>query len=278
MGVCMKMKIIDFDAKFMEYARKWMLAHADLTDDQVEESYNQMMQEWVSAPADWLDGASPENYFRQVESADALIELMLAYSRAKINLPEPLYSLIVERGEECAEPLCAILMDATQKEELRAEVMAMLRDMDVQIADQYMEELVCGATEENELSELAVGILSTRDASVATRLLDRYDGCSDYAKSLILDVCSNFPGDERIYQHLLNQLRNDPERRALWAACLGKLGDERAIEPLKEMLGLFDLRYMDYIELRDAVEKLGGDAGEERAFYGDPDFELLRNL
>lgn len=39
------------------------------------------------------------------------------------------------------------------------------------------------------------------------------------------------------------------------------------------MLRLTDLRYLDYIELRDAVEALGGDAGEERAFYGDPDFE-----
>ena len=31
-------------------------------------------------------------------------------------------------------------------------------------------------------------------------------------------------------------------------------------------------------ELRDAVEALGGDAGEDRSFYGDPDFEALRNL
>ena len=44
------------------------------------------------------------------------------------------------------------------------------------------------------------------------------------------------------------------------------------------MLNLFDLRYLDYIELRDAVEALGGDAGEARSFYGDPDFEALRNL
>ena len=28
----------------------------------------------------------------------------------------------------------------------------------------------------------------------------------------------------------------------------------------------------------DAVEAVGGDAGEERSFYGDPDFEALRNL
>ena len=44
------------------------------------------------------------------------------------------------------------------------------------------------------------------------------------------------------------------------------------------MLTLFDLTYFDYLALRDAVESLGGDAGEERTFYGDPDYEALRNL
>jgi hypothetical protein len=63
------MKIIDFDKKFFEFARKWVLAHPGLNEDQIESSYNQMMQEWISAPADWLDGASPETYFNRFTSA-----------------------------------------------------------------------------------------------------------------------------------------------------------------------------------------------------------------
>ena len=39
----MKMKIIDFDARFFEFARKWMAAHPGLTEEQVENSYNSMM-------------------------------------------------------------------------------------------------------------------------------------------------------------------------------------------------------------------------------------------
>ena len=38
------------------------------------------------------------------------------------------------------------------------------------------------------------------------------------------------------------------------------------------------LTYFDYIEIRNAIEELGGDAGEERTFYGDPDFEAMRNI
>lgn len=272
------MKIIDFDKKFFEYARKWVMAHPGLNEEQIENSYNQMMQEWISTPADWLDGAAPENYFSRFESVQELIDLMLGYSEAGVNLPEPLYARIVEMGEEAAAPLKEILADASRKEELRAEAMGMLRDIGTAAADDLLMDLICSAREQNELSELAADVLSDRGYDMAHLLLDRMDACPDYAQMLILDICCNYPGDDRIYQHLIYRLHNDPERRALWASCLGKLGDERAIEPLKALLDVFDLRYLDYIELRAAVEELGGDAGEDRSFYGDPDFEALRNL
>ena len=108
--------------------------------------------------------------------------------------------------------------------------------------------------------------------------MSRYEGASDYAQMLMLDVCANFPGDERVFERLLDKLRNRPEQRALYASFLGKLGDARALDTLKSFLTLTDLTYFDYIELRSAVEELGGDPGEERTFYGDPDFEAIRNL
>lgn len=272
------MKIIDFDKKFFEYARKWVLAHPGLNEEQIEDSYNQMMQEWISAPADWLDGAAPADYFDRYESAEELIALMEGYSQRGINLPEPLYTRIVEKGEQCAPLLRDILRDEGRSESIRAEAMGMLRDIGSDLADQYLLELVCEADDENDLSEMAAEILSSRDGKFVSRMLDAYPGAPEYAQVLILDVCCNFPGDERIYQHLMDRLYNDPEQRALWASCLGKLGDVRALEPMKNMLVMYDLRYLDYIELRAAVEELGGDAGDERDFYGDPDFEALRNL
>lgn len=274
----MNMKIIDFDKKFFEYARKWVMAHPGLNEDQIEEHFNEMMQNWISQPADWLDGAAPQDYFKRFESADDLIALMVAYSEANVNLPEPLYSRIVEMGADCAPLLMKLLQDENRSESLRAEAMGMLRDMDTHLADGYLEDLVCGAQESNELSDMAADILSSRSADVVSHLMDRYDAATDYAKLLILDVCCNFPGDDRIYDRLIHQLHNDPEQRALWASCLGKLGDERAIEPMRAMLDMLDLKYLDYIELRAAVESLGGDVGEERSFYGDPDFEALRSL
>ena len=272
------MKIIDFDAKFFEYARKWLAGHPGLTEEQIDDSYNQMMQDWLQEPADWLDGAKPCEYFDQFQDAQQLIDLMKAYSAKNVNLPEPLYSRIVEMGEACAPLLKHVLQDAANPEALRAEAMGMLRDMGSRIADDYLIDVLCGSEESGEICDMAADVLSARGAEIVPVLMDAYPDAPHYAQTLILDICCNYPGDDRIYQRLMNRLRNEPEQRALYASYLAKLGDERALDTLRQMLDLYDLGYFDYIELRNAVEALGGDVGEERSFYGDPDFEALRNL
>ena len=88
----------------------------------------------------------------------------------------------------------------------------------------------------------------------------------------------NFPGDERIYNYAESAFRNRPERRALFASYLAKLGDERAIEILRPALQYVDLGYLDYIEIRNAIEALGGEVEEEREFFGDPDYESMRSM
>ena len=60
-------------------------------------------------------------------------------------------------------------------------------------------------------------------------------------------------------------------------AVLGEIGDPSAIGPLREMLESAELSYGAYLEIRNAIEMLGEDAGPERDFTGDPDYEALRN-
>ncbi len=77
---------------------------------------------------------------------------------------------------------------------------------------------------------------------------------------------------------MLDMLKNRPEQRAFAARLLGRYGDARAMEPLKALISMSDITYYEYMELRNAVEALGGEIEHEREFYGDPDYEYLRNL
>ena len=272
------MKIYDFDEKFYDYARTWMALHPGMNEKQVEEHYNEIMLNWLNAPAKWLDGEKPGEYFLRYSDPKQLIKLLEEYDKRHIGLPEPLYSRVVSVGAPCVPALMRIAGDADRPESMRATALALLRDIDSDDARGLYVELACRGGEADELSEIAADILCEGDGREIDALLERYDSASEYGQQRILGICANFPGDERILDYMLDKLRNRPEQRALYASFLGKLGDPRAIEPMKPFLSLTDLSYLDYIELRNAIEELGGDPGEERTFYGDPDYEAMRNI
>ena len=271
------MKIHDFDEKFYDYARTWMAMHPGMTDKQVEESYNEIMLNWLNAPARWLDGAKPGEYFLRYSEPKDLMKLLEEYDKRDIGLPEPLYSRVVSVGEPCVPALMRVAGDSAKPVSLRATALAILRDIDSESAIPLYMDLVCGDVDE-EIGDIAADILSGGDGAGLQALLDRYEAATEQAQTRILEILTNFPGDERVLNHLLDKLRNRPDQRALYASLLGKLGDARAVDALKSFLTLTDIGYLDYIELRNAVEELGGDPGEERAFYGDPDFEAMRNM
>ena len=109
-----------FDEKFAEYARRWVALHPGLTADQVEERYNEIMQAWLTAPATWLDGATPESYFRRYDDPKDLIKLLEEYDKRSMDLPEPLYARIVELGEGCVPKLMKIAENEERGDALRA--------------------------------------------------------------------------------------------------------------------------------------------------------------
>jgi len=65
-----------------------------------------------------------------------------------------------------------------------------------------------------------------------------------------------------------------PVRQAVLAAYLGRLGDVRAIDALRQRALDAHTGYLDFIELRSAIEQLGGEA-PEREFDEDPEYEAL---
>jgi len=272
------MKIYDFDEKFYDYVRTWMAMHPGMTEKQIEERYNEIMLNWLNAPAKWLDGEKPGEYFLRYSEPRDLMKLLEEYDKRDIGLPEPLYSRVVSIGQPCVPALMRIVENKDRPESLRATALAILRDIGSDDARPLYVELVCRGGEGDEIGEMAADILSCDDGAQIGTLLERYEDAPEYGQARILGICANFPGDDRILTYMLDKLRNRPEQRALYASFLGKLGDARAIDTLKSFLTLTDIGYLDYIELRNAIEELGGDPGEERTFYGDPDFEAMRNM
>lgn len=270
---------IDLEHLFHHYVADHLHKAGKLDEDAAGEMAEKLYAEWVDAPCAALDGCSPRAWFARLDTPEALVETLTAYARADMEPPELLLDRFFDVGAICAAPLEALARNAGESAALRAQALDLLNGLDEARAVCVATDAVLAAQESDAFCELAAEILASRvDADVAARLLDGYDAAPDFARTLILEALCNFPGDARVYERMLEMLKNRPEQRADAARLLGRYGDARAIEPLKALLDLTDIGYYEYMEVRNAVEALGGEVENEREFYGDPDYEYLREL
>ena len=273
------MKCIDFDARFSQYAEKWIVENRSKYKnmDEMEEEMPELYLRWLNAPADWLDGLTPGEYFARYEDPEELVNLLRAYHDQKVSIPDQLLERIVELGEPSVEPLMKLAGERRD----RALTLTALNLLIELGSDKPMDlclDIVSESEAQNELSDVACELLSNLGARVIEPVLQRMPEAKKAAQEAFLDVLCNFPGDERIYKYAVDAFTRSFDRRALYASYLGKLGDERAIEPLRAALELSDLNYLDYIEIVNAIEALGGEVTETREFNGDPYYESLKKM
>jgi len=272
------MKLYDFDAKFFDYARTWMALHPGLREDEIEGKYNEMMLNFLNAPAQWLNGEKPGEYFNRYDDPKDLLKLLEAYHKRDIGLPEPLYSRIVALGEGCTPGLIRIASNSDQPEALRATALALLNDIGAQLPVELYAQLVAHCAEPNDLSELAADALKSGSDDVVDALMALYGSATEYGQKLILDICADFPPDERVSRLLAERLLGCPGERDYYAALMEHQADPAALAPLSQAIALTELDYLEYLAIRNAIEALGGDPGEDRDFNGDPGYEALRNM
>ena len=270
---------IDLEHLFHHYVADHLHKAGKLDEDAAGEMAEKLYAEWADAPCAALEGCSPRAWFARLDTPEALVETLTAYARADMEPPELLLDRFFDVGAICAAPLEALARNAGESAALRAQALDLLNGLDEARAVRVATDAVLAAQESDAFCELAAEILAGRvDADIADRLLDGYDAAPDFARTLILEALCNFPSDARVYERMLEMLKNRPEQRADAARLLGRYGDARAIEPLKALLDLTDIGYYEYMEVRNAVEALGGEVENEREFYGDPDYEYLREL
>ena len=273
-------KCIDFDAKFGQYAEGWIAANRskyknmDLLEEQIPEVYLR----WLNTPADWLEGKTPGDWFQQYNDANELVELMRAYNAEKISLPDPLLERMTNLGEDAVAPLMQLVREYGKDRALAISALNLLIEMGSSEPMEMCLDIISQADGQNELTDVAAELLGGLGDMVIEPALARMENASRTAEDCFLDVLCNFPGDERIYTYTVNAFTRRYDRRALYASYLSKLGDPRAIEPLHKALNMSDISYLDYIEIANAIESLGGEADTEREFNGDPYYESLKKM
>lgn len=270
------MQCIDFDERFGDFMNGWLKRHASdyKTFDDMEEDMPRVYSEFLNTPTDWLGGVTPGAYFTQFEDPKDLVDWLREYTERGVPVPDLLQEQIQNVGRPCEKRLVALLKDTAAPSEARMTAVGLLREMGSDLPKMTYIEWQLERKDHDELCDNAIDSLKEMGKAAFQAVLDSVPKANRAGQEALLDVLAEFPGNEQVFKLALRLFKENPERRALLAGYLGKLGDDRALPELNAAAEAEDLRYLDFIELRNAIEELGGTA-PEREFESDPDYDAL---
>ena len=275
----MKMPVHNFDEHFAEFMSAWMEQHKNeyRTFDEMEEDLPRIYMAFLNTRAPWLGSVTPGSYFTQFEDPKVLVDWMNEYCRQGVPVPDLLTEQISFVGKPCEKRLVALLKDPEAGEEAKMLAVSLLRDMDSVQPKMLYINWQLDRQPEDDLKDNALESLTAMGEAVVQPILQQIGKANDAGREALLEVLCHFPGNEQIFRIALESFRAHPEKRALFAGYLAKLGDDRALPDLTEAANAPGLPYLTFIELRNAIESLGGTC-PNREYDDDPEYEALRDL
>lgn len=270
------MQLVDFDAHFQEALNEWIKHNKGKHRgaDALEEAAAQYYFTWLETPAPWLEGVAPGQYYAAQSDPSTLVALLRRYVQESVPVPDLLAERIAELPSEA--PLLALVRDEAAPCEARMYAVDLLRQLEsaAPMVD-YLRWQV-EATQDADLRDNALDSLRGMGKAVLRPAKLAFQAAGDEGKEALLDVLADYPGDEDVLAFAIRRFTAVPGKRALYAGYLGKLGDERALEPLLNVAEAEKMGYADFIEIRNAIERLGGEA-PVRDFSADPEYRAIRH-
>lgn len=274
-----KMPIINFDEHFADYTSAWIREHQGEygTFDEMEEDLPRVYMTFLNTRAKWLGGLTPGSYFTQFEDPKVLVDWMNEYCRQGVPVPDLLTDQITFVGKPCEKRLLELLKDPEAGEEAKMLAIGLLREMESLQPKMLYINWQLNRAEKDEIKDNALESLREMGQAVVQPILQVVDQANAAGQEALLEVLADYPGNEQTFRLAMRLFREYPERRALFAGYLAKLGDTRALPELEEAARDEKLNYLTFIELRNAIEVLGGNC-PEREFEEDPEYEALRGM
>ena len=275
------MKCIDFDKAFSQFAMQWFREHAKeyKNYDEMEAAMPDVYARFLDTPADFLAHEKPGEYFEGWDDAKLLIDWMEDYFKQRVPVPDMLLNRIVKLGENAEKRLYALLQKERAPREARMTAVSLLDEMESTLPMQLYISWQLRRGEEDELCDAACESLARMGEEAIDPMLAFLQDANDAGKEALCSVLSYYPETgEKVLPELLRLIRLPGAHIAVLAGYLGRLGDEGALETLIDLALEEDVSYLNYIELRSAIEQLGGDAPERSFDERDPEYEAMARM
>ena len=258
-------KLIDFDGLFDEKLAEYIQSNPEkYTEKQWEnvipKLYKQFGDIYVAKA-----GATPKQYYAAM-SDDELCETLERHYDESVPVSDFLCREIESRG--CSDALIR-LFDRREEEILTLAVNlagsnekafpAYFRLLTSEVSDD-IKEAVC--------EQLKGGADAVKEQALA--LFEQ-----GQEQEMMLEILSRCKQrDERVYELLLTAFRTGDEV-PMHASYLAAYGDERALPVLLEYIDRDDINFLEFREVKYAIEALGGEYTKPRDFSHDPYYQEI---
>ena len=263
------MKLIDFDGLFDEKLAQYMSENKKKhTEKQWEDVIPKLYKKFGDTFIAKI-GCTPKEYYARM-SDEELVATLKAHLEKDVPVPEFLCTEIEGRNNAAA------LLCMLDTEDLQTASYAVNLIGDAPCAfDTYFNILTENRFDEEIRSDLC-DILRTHADEVKGQALSVYK--QGVATTYMLEILSRVKArDEEVYALLLKAFLFADDT-SVTAGYLAAYGDERALPELLRKIEDRSIGFVEFQELKYAIEALGGEYNEPRDFSADKDYIAVETV
>lgn len=257
-------ELIDFDSQFNDYLEQWSeeMLKKGRSADEIEAEMPRIYEEWAK---------DAQKYFDELP-AEELVKMLGAYMDEECGVPDILTEKIALTS--ACEHLVFDMLREERSESDKIVLMNILADMGSSLP---AEEYVRIVRRNDGMSDAAAEALKYMQGA-EDKILEAYDEEEDPAakEKLMYALVYSEPKVKGLAQRL-NALMAQSPHKAVVAGLMSYYGDEKCLDALKKAENEEGIDYIDYVEICDAIEALGGETARDREFNGDEYYEMVQN-
>ena len=253
---------IDIDALFDEYLNDFIEKNGEiLSASEIEKKIADLYVQFGDIPCEKLGGLSPIEYFETMSTNELL----------------GLFREGIEEGDSVSEYLCKVIekradaedglldMALCQNEELSVCAINVLGAMGLDKSLKAFVKVLSERKLSSTISDVLTEALCINADKVKEDVIKVYNPIGAGADSFE-ETFSNMSKDDRVFKLLYAAFLNNKSNLAINAGYLAKYGDDRALTVLYSTIKRNDISILEYSEIKNAIEKLGGEVEDDGRF------------
>ena len=270
------MKFENLDKLFELYVQEAVRKNKEKysSHEALEDDLGMLFNRFENVRIKTLDGKTPKEYAAELREDGEIFDYVSKCLENNIEVTDTICDEVV-RAEGATEYLNGLLYENNKDAKLLAALL--LKEIDDEEVEDIFISVLTNDEMPDEVKTVAFEYLSDGDDCVPEKILEIINSVPEKNQGILVEVLSNFKGRKDVFYWLVTMLLR-AEDVPTYAGLLGRYGDAAAIDILKSFASEVDINYVEFVEIRNAVEELGGEMTEEKDFSDDPYYKYINHI